>query len=316
MGQWNSKSNGHLDTPLANGYARNHNPSPTTPRTVPGNRFSPTSNHGRRLPQHHFNLGPAPLTTDRLASHRQPPFPPRHRRGPSIVVETEPSPTSLNEDYTNLPEVSLQCITMNCLGLTAYFKPSSSGRRQDPPWQKSESNTIAFKDISKLYYPGTTVLRRDNGVWRAYKVGRLEENARGNVDNLYVHCYYLDFDRTGQFLVPHPEVFVVRSYTSERLISTFDIIPHWYFDQSSDLLSRVFQLNSPYRDYGQRVHYQAYFGDAWPMVSLDVSGFKISPPAQPSPRCRYLDSLGFDESGRRLCYQQQIPDRHECRGVR
>ena len=156
-------------------------------------------------------------------------------------------------------------------------------------WQKAnevqsrECKKITFNDSWLLYRPGTTVLRRDNSVWRAYKVGRLEAGIHSNMDTWDVHCYYLDFDRTGKWLVPHPEVFIVHSYPSERSVSTFDIIPEWYFNAFNDFFPQVLGHASQYWDYGGNVHHREYHGDAWPKMPLDVSRTQAPGHPQPAP---------------------------------
>lgn len=144
-------------------------------------------------------------------------------------------------------------------------------------WEKSDEiqsrkcYKIAFKYLWLIYPPGATVFRNDNGVWRAYKVERLEGNSYSNIDTKTIHCYYLDFDKTGRFLVPYSEEFVVSSYSSETLIGTLELIPEWSFHHHDTLLHHTLLQGRKYWAYNGSVQYRDYHGDEWLKLPRDVS---------------------------------------------
>lgn len=137
--------------------------------------------------------------------------------------------------------------------------------------QSGECKKVAFKDLWLLYPPGTTILRRDSGAWRAYKVGRLEPSTHMSKDTWDVHCIYLDFDKTGKWLVPHSEVLVVPSYTLERSISTLELIPGPYLNNAREISDQLVNHTKHYWEYGGSVHYQEYHGNEWPKMPHHVS---------------------------------------------
>ncbi|KAI1089256.1 P-loop containing nucleoside triphosphate hydrolase protein [Rostrohypoxylon terebratum] len=120
---------------------------------------------------------------------------------------------------------------------------------------------IAFKELWLLYPPGETVFNRDEGEWRSYKVDRIEINSELNPESLVIHCWFLDFDKTGKWLVPQMKAFCVPSYSSERPIKTLDVIPHWCCDKLSQ---KLIERGNDYWKYGHVVSYKQYDGDAWP----------------------------------------------------
>ncbi|RYP76363.1 hypothetical protein DL771_001802 [Monosporascus sp. 5C6A] len=112
-------------------------------------------------------------------------------------------------------------------------------------WEKLDEiedglcNSIAFEDLWLLYPPGGTVFSMDRGAWRAYKVDRVEAPPRLSSDSMIVHCYYLDFDKTGNWLVPHAESFNISPYSAERAIDKLHLVPNWYLhDLSEKLIER------------------------------------------------------------------------------
>ncbi|KAI0887043.1 P-loop containing nucleoside triphosphate hydrolase protein [Annulohypoxylon maeteangense] len=125
---------------------------------------------------------------------------------------------------------------------------------------------IAFKELWLLYPPGETVLNKDDGAWRAYKVDRVEINSDSSSADMTIHCWFLDFDKTGKWLVPHSKVFYVHSYSSERPIGVLDVIPEWYCEE---LGAKLVERGKKYWEYGRVVSHKRYDGDAWPRTSQE-----------------------------------------------
>ncbi|OTA88686.1 hypothetical protein M434DRAFT_14903 [Hypoxylon sp. CO27-5] len=123
---------------------------------------------------------------------------------------------------------------------------------------------IAFKDLWLLYPPGRTVFSSEDGAWRAYKIDRVEIYSESKSDEILIHCCFLDFDKTGKWLVPQVKVFHVPSYSSERLIKNLNVIPDWCY---AGLGEKLIERGKIYRNYGHEVFYRRYDGDAWPRTS-------------------------------------------------
>lgn len=147
-------------------------------------------------------------------------------------------------------------------------------REEDPlTWEKLdeiEKNkccNIAFKDLWLLFPPGETVLNRDDGSLRAYKVGSVEMYSESRSEKLSIHCWFLDFDKSGKCLVPHRKVFHVLQYSSERPIMNLDVIPDWCFD---NLSMTLIERGKKYWRYGNVASHKQYNGDAWPRMPQQV----------------------------------------------
>ncbi|KAI1381356.1 P-loop containing nucleoside triphosphate hydrolase protein [Hypoxylon crocopeplum] len=125
---------------------------------------------------------------------------------------------------------------------------------------------IAFKDLWLLYPPGETVFNRDDGAWRAYKVDRVEIYSGSNSETMSIHCWFLDFDKTGKWLVPQVKVFCVPSYSSERPIRNLDVIPHWC---CGGLGEKLIERGKIYWSYRGDVFHKRYDGDAWLRTSQE-----------------------------------------------
>lgn len=125
---------------------------------------------------------------------------------------------------------------------------------------------IAFKDLWLLYPPGRTVFSREDSAWRAYKVVRVEIHSESNSDKILIHCRFLDFDKTGKWLVPQVKVFHVPSYSSERLIKNLNVIPDWCY---IELGEKLIERGKIYWSYGREVFHRRYDGDAWPRTSQE-----------------------------------------------
>ncbi|KAI2465337.1 P-loop containing nucleoside triphosphate hydrolase protein [Annulohypoxylon bovei var. microspora] len=148
---------------------------------------------------------------------------------------------------------------------------------------------IAFKDLWLLFPPGKTVFSRDDGAWRAYKVGRVDIYPESDSENISIHCWFLDFDNNGQWLVPHEKVFHVPSYSSEQPIINLNVIPDWYFGNLEDML---IERGKNYLSYGSNVFYRAYAGDAWPRTSQQDPDNVI---IDYVTSCKYRQDTGLNE---------------------
>ena len=135
---------------------------------------------------------------------------------------------------------------------------------------------ISFQDVWLLYPPGTTVFQRDEGEWRAYKVERVEYQNQHDSNTLLVRGYYLDFDKTGNYLVPQLENLTVRSYSLEKSVASLEVLPGWYFQRYHDLYERLLERGKAYSSYSAKVCYRQYQGDAWPKTTHTVSSIRMT----------------------------------------
>ncbi|RYP93286.1 hypothetical protein DL770_000575 [Monosporascus sp. CRB-9-2] len=129
--------------------------------------------------------------------------------------------------------------------------------------EEGNCKMVAFEHLWLIYRPGTTVFSKDEGGWRAYKVEAVEVGTRSRSDAALIHGYYLDFDRTGKWLIPQLEVLSVPSYSSERSIGNLEVVPDWYFQNRTGLHEKLIERGRKYWGFGGEVHYQQYNGDAW-----------------------------------------------------
>ena len=134
--------------------------------------------------------------------------------------------------------------------------------------EKKACDKIAFEHLWLLYLPGKTVFSKDAGQWGAYKVYRAEIPCGSSSDMMLVHCCFLDFDKTGKWLVPQPKVFRVPLYPSERPIRDLDIIPDWCYP---DLGEKLIQRGKKFSAFRKEVSYKQYCGDEWPKASEEVN---------------------------------------------
>ncbi|RYP92469.1 hypothetical protein DL770_001415 [Monosporascus sp. CRB-9-2] len=129
-------------------------------------------------------------------------------------------------------------------------------REHNFTWEKLDEiekrlcNNVAFEDLWLLYPPGGTVFSMDNGAWRAYKVDRVEAPCHSSSDSMVIHCYYLDFDKTGNWLVPHAESFNISPYSAERAIEKLHLVPNWYLHH--DLSEKLIERGKKYSMYRRK----------------------------------------------------------------
>lgn len=143
-------------------------------------------------------------------------------------------------------------------------------------FQELQSDTctkISFADLWLLYRPETTILTKDDCGWRAYKVERFELQTHMDSDSMTIYVHFLDFDSSGQWLVPHREVITIYSYSGDRAIGNLEAIPAWYFRKhhNDNLLQKLVQRGKEYDKYRGSVSYREYNGDAWPRTPRKVS---------------------------------------------
>lgn len=137
----------------------------------------------------------------------------------------------------------------------------------------ADDGKINFDRLHRLYPPGSTVYGRDDGGWRAYKVDRVERP--GGVEaELHVHAFFLDFDKSGNRLVPHSALLVVPPYPSARKVRSLALVPGWYMEGASpgvveDLVNR----GEKFWRCGDDPKCFQYNGTVWPATLGAVSGF-------------------------------------------
>ncbi|KAI1503349.1 P-loop containing nucleoside triphosphate hydrolase protein [Biscogniauxia marginata] len=182
--------------------------------------------------------------------------------------------TSIDEPYKlifyNREKLSQAVHKSNEERTAAHIKTLLEFLKDEHPhiWEKldeiktKDCNEIAFDDLWVIYPPGTTVLRKDDGGWRAYKVQRVEVSVHS--DTMLIYCYFLDFDKTGRRLVPQLEVLQVPSYSSTRTIGSLEVVPEWFFDHHNGFREKLLKRGDMYWNYNGDVFYYEYHGDAWP----------------------------------------------------
>ena len=141
---------------------------------------------------------------------------------------------------------------------------------------KNGSTKVFFKDLWLIYPPGVTVFQKDDGGWRAYKVEKLERCQDERLHGLSIYAYYLDFDKSGQCLIPHLKILTVPYFSSSQAISQLEIIPKQYLRNYDDLRVRLEERGQNYEKHIGKVSYIEYRGDAWPMISSTVSMLAVS----------------------------------------
>ncbi|KAM0818064.1 putative AAA+ ATPase domain-containing protein [Seiridium cardinale] len=130
---------------------------------------------------------------------------------------------------------------------------------------------IIFDDLWLIYPPGTTVYRKDNDDWRAYKVERVESGNRASSDATTIYAYYIDFDGAGKYLIPQLEVLKITPYPLKRYIQNLEVVPDWAIHNQFALEGKLIERGITYCEYGRNeVSYCEYKGDAWPGASTAI----------------------------------------------
>jgi len=127
------------------------------------------------------------------------------------------------------------------------------------------SDEVAFDRLHLLYPPGSTIFTKDGGGRRAYRVERVDLSHREGFDTLEVRAFYLDFDKTGKWLVPHVELLAVPRYPSMRQIRSLDLVPDWYIRKTChSLTTELVERGERFWAYRNGPICRVYTGDAWP----------------------------------------------------
>lgn len=137
--------------------------------------------------------------------------------------------------------------------------------------QSGNCQQILFRHLWMLYPPRTTVFSIDDGAWRAYVVEKSETVPETMSTVLRVHTWFLDFNKSGDRLVPHKEIFDVSSYSSEQSIRMLKLIPKWFMQPKSSFLQKLSDRGEKHWMYGEKPWYKEYTGDAWPHGTSCVS---------------------------------------------
>jgi hypothetical protein len=140
--------------------------------------------------------------------------------------------------------------------------------------EEERCGQISFEHLWLLYPPKSTVFKKDGGGWRAYRIERVEVPTHSKLDALRILGYYLDFDRTGQWLVPKLEVLSIHPYSCDRPIANLEVVPDEYISRicnRNDLGRKLIERGSEYWCYKGQPVYKEYKGDAWPNISHNAS---------------------------------------------
>ncbi|KAK6820891.1 hypothetical protein PG987_015291 [Apiospora arundinis] len=130
--------------------------------------------------------------------------------------------------------------------------------------EQGRCKTITFDSVPLLYSRGDTVLQNKDGVWRAYVIEKHESKMSAGMESMLIHAQYLDFDKTGNSLVPHATVFELPKFESEQLITRLELIPRQFLDQRPELIDSIKDRGAEYYKYGREVRYCEYQGSEWP----------------------------------------------------
>ncbi|KAK3311684.1 uncharacterized protein B0T15DRAFT_490283 [Chaetomium strumarium] len=129
----------------------------------------------------------------------------------------------------------------------------------------ADEGKLTFDHLDRHYPPGSTVYRRDDGGWRAYRVDRTERPGGPGTD-LHVHAFYLDFDESGMRLVPHSALLVAPSYPSARKVGSLELVPGWYIQETSrGIVDHLSSRGKRYWLCGGKPRCFEYRGNAWPV---------------------------------------------------
>ncbi|KAJ8130502.1 hypothetical protein O1611_g3129 [Lasiodiplodia mahajangana] len=133
--------------------------------------------------------------------------------------------------------------------------------------ESGKCKKISFEDIWLLYPPGITVFVKEHGVWRAYKVERVELGSPWSLDKVLIHCLYLDLELTGKWLIPKQEILTIQYYSSDMPIGDLEVVPEWYFQGLKGFHAKLIERGEKFWEYSRKVNYKEYCGQAWPQSS-------------------------------------------------
>lgn len=183
---------------------------------------------------------------------------------------------------TRIEEKAPQLGTGNCQRHLSFLVEYLEEEEKPRAWGRIEAiearrcKTITFDTVLLLYRRGDTALQNVDGTWRAYVIERHEYKTSTNDEAILIHAWFLDFDKTGNSLVPLATVFELPKFDSEQLITSLELIPQRFLDRVSDLMTNIRERGVAYYKYGSDVHYRLYHGSEWPRPSQKVRYSRIS----------------------------------------
>jgi hypothetical protein len=148
--------------------------------------------------------------------------------------------------------------------------------QQPGAWQKHDEvysgqcQQVLFEHLWILYPPGITVFRKDDGAWRAYKIERSETIVDMKPAILRIYAWFLDFNKTGDVLVPYRETFEISSFCSERLVKDLELIPDWFIRPTDSLCQNLIDRGRQHWGYRNTSCHREYKGDAWHQAPYNV----------------------------------------------
>ncbi|KAF3009105.1 hypothetical protein E8E14_009766 [Neopestalotiopsis sp. 37M] len=166
---------------------------------------------------------------------------------------------------------------------------------QPGAWQKREEvrlgqcQQILFKHLWLLYPPGTTVFKKDDDSWRAYKVECTETVVDMKATILRIQAWFLDFNKTGTVLVPYRETFEISSFSRERPLEDMELIPDWFIRSVDPLNRKLIDRGWQYWNYRKTSFHREYRGDAWRQAPYN-SRLVVIVDYSTSSRCAQPDS--------------------------
>ncbi|KAF3927323.1 hypothetical protein ABW21_db0202270 [Orbilia brochopaga] len=171
-------------------------------------------------------------------------------------------------------------------------------------WQKLDEleqgtcKRIAFGDVWLLYPPGTTVYKKESGVWRAYKTERLSVQYLPNIGVVTINCYYLNFDSKGKKLIPQNHKLTISPYLFERQISDLEVIPDSHLPHRDEVRKTLLRNGEKFWSFHGTPAYQYYTGEAWPtsLPTTSQDSIKVIVDYVSASKC---DEYNCEEKARR-----------------
>lgn len=170
-----------------------------------------------------------------------------------------------------------------------YHQPGAWQKREEV--RSGQCQKVLFRHLWLLYPPGTTVFSKDDDdAWRAYKIERSESFTDMNQTSLRVYAWFLDFNKTGNVLVPHKETFEISSFSSELPIRDLRLIPDWFITPTNSPRPELIERGKKYWSYHGAAKYREYKGAAWHQAPYDVRRtlqHRLKSPANKSSRASW-----------------------------
>lgn len=137
--------------------------------------------------------------------------------------------------------------------------------------EKGTCERISFQDIWLLYPSSTTVYRKYDGHWRAYKAENVHVRYLPQWDTLYIGSYSLDFNDKGTMLTPKPERLQVLPFVGDRSIIDLEVIPQSHFNNIGRSSEDIKARGQKFWGFHGEPAYRQYVGSAWPSSLPSVS---------------------------------------------